>query len=489
MLGASVNTGFKLGDAGFLNLSVEYRDREETNRAGVDSLRVNPPRVTQRIGDADAQDALVWLNGELPVGDGELYCVRRRVRARGRLLRLLPQRRRRPHRAGPLPQRLPAQHHHRVEDASLRRRLSRADFAGELGLGHERQPWPQRASGSRGEQSVNVSWWYEPRDPATRPGPGSRRSPTLGRHRHAGIRPDDVQPRLPRHGRLGRRQTGRCVWPPASSTAKTTIEIEAGDPVSYAYGRTNNRDIRSSTRTAASPRPASRASPASRRAKRSTRPPQLRVLRRCRVADGRAVPGRRRGALRGLLGLRQHHHRQAVRALRLHRQVRAAQHGLHRLPCAQRAAGVLQPALDQPELGRRARRHPDRPPGQRRDARVRRAGPQGRDRRATLDRPRREAEQPLQHDRGRVPDRHRRPHHLLQQHPAGAGGRLRHAVRPPPAARSARSSTRSPSARRSSSPTPSTPRPTASTWSSSTTGRWARRCSRWKGPSTSTTPR
>ena len=38
VLHGGVNTGFELGDdGGFLNLTVEYRDREETNRAGKDS--------------------------------------------------------------------------------------------------------------------------------------------------------------------------------------------------------------------------------------------------------------------------------------------------------------------------------------------------------------------------------------------------------------------------------------------------------------------
>ena len=51
----------------------EYRDRGETNRAGPDSLRVTPARVTQRIGDSDAQDALLWLNASIPAGGGDLY--------------------------------------------------------------------------------------------------------------------------------------------------------------------------------------------------------------------------------------------------------------------------------------------------------------------------------------------------------------------------------------------------------------------------------
>jgi iron complex outermembrane receptor protein len=47
-------------DGGYVNLSAEGRRRGETNRAGVDSLRVDPPRVTQRIGDSLAKDAFLW---------------------------------------------------------------------------------------------------------------------------------------------------------------------------------------------------------------------------------------------------------------------------------------------------------------------------------------------------------------------------------------------------------------------------------------------
>ena len=73
--GASAYNGFALGaDGGFLSLAVEGRRRSETNRAGVDTLRVNPPRVTQRIGDSLARDAYLWTNAMLPVGQGgELY--------------------------------------------------------------------------------------------------------------------------------------------------------------------------------------------------------------------------------------------------------------------------------------------------------------------------------------------------------------------------------------------------------------------------------
>lgn len=70
---ASVNQGLGFADGGFANLTLEYRDRGETNRAGPDVLRVDPPRVTQRIGDAESENLSFWLNSAYPIGNGEIY--------------------------------------------------------------------------------------------------------------------------------------------------------------------------------------------------------------------------------------------------------------------------------------------------------------------------------------------------------------------------------------------------------------------------------
>jgi iron complex outermembrane receptor protein len=94
LISASANTGFALGDGGYVNLSVEGRRRGETNRAGVDTLRVDPPRVTQRIGDSLAKDAYLWFNAGAADRQGQrTLCLRRRVEAHRRLGRLLPLRR------------------------------------------------------------------------------------------------------------------------------------------------------------------------------------------------------------------------------------------------------------------------------------------------------------------------------------------------------------------------------------------------------------
>jgi iron complex outermembrane receptor protein len=86
--------GFEFGDAGFLSLALNYRDRGWTNRAGLhgsclfpgcvdsdgdgilepgDPREVTAPRQTFRIGDATSEQFAITLNSALDLGDGELY--------------------------------------------------------------------------------------------------------------------------------------------------------------------------------------------------------------------------------------------------------------------------------------------------------------------------------------------------------------------------------------------------------------------------------
>jgi iron complex outermembrane receptor protein len=93
-----LNKGFSLGNDGYLNLTVNYRDRERTSRAnpqgvclyggcvdtdgngylepapGNESREVNGPgRNPFRIGDADSEQVAIVANAGLALGDGELY--------------------------------------------------------------------------------------------------------------------------------------------------------------------------------------------------------------------------------------------------------------------------------------------------------------------------------------------------------------------------------------------------------------------------------
>jgi iron complex outermembrane receptor protein len=86
--------GFELGSAGFLNASLNYRDRDFTNRAGLhgscqfpgcadtdgngileagDPREVTATRETFRIGDAISEQFAMTLNTAIELGDGELY--------------------------------------------------------------------------------------------------------------------------------------------------------------------------------------------------------------------------------------------------------------------------------------------------------------------------------------------------------------------------------------------------------------------------------
>jgi len=80
---ASLNAGFG-GDGGFVNLTGEYRDRDQTLRSGPDQIpffeNQTPPNLalagtqTHKAGDGPIEDALFMFNAALPVGDSlELY--------------------------------------------------------------------------------------------------------------------------------------------------------------------------------------------------------------------------------------------------------------------------------------------------------------------------------------------------------------------------------------------------------------------------------
>lgn len=86
--------GFALGNSGFLNTTINYRDRGFTNRAGLvgscqfpgckdtdgdgileagDPREVTAPRNVFRIGDAESEQVAMTLNTAFELGQGELY--------------------------------------------------------------------------------------------------------------------------------------------------------------------------------------------------------------------------------------------------------------------------------------------------------------------------------------------------------------------------------------------------------------------------------
>ncbi len=233
---ASANTGFALGqDGGFINLTVEARKRGETNRAGPDSLRVDPPRVTQHLGDSDTRDTYFWWNGAIPIDkSSEFYAFgglsKRKSDSFGffrsagdarTVQAVYPN--------GFLPA-----IHTDIKDASFafgyRRDLAN-DWKADISINHGASELAFHES-----DSLNTSYWYEPK-------PGG------------GIYAES--PRQADTGTLKFDQTtinadikGPVKFGDSSVFVATGFEyrrdnyqIVAGDPVSYQYGRTNNPAI------------------------------------------------------------------------------------------------------------------------------------------------------------------------------------------------------------------------------------------------------
>lgn len=230
-----VNTGMAFGQGGFFNLAAEYRDRQETNRAGPDSLRVSPPQVTQRIGDPDAQDASVWLNAELPAGNGKLYAFGGwsnregnssgffRTAGDGRTVPAI-------YPNGFLPTIITE-----PTDTSLAlgyRAGLGSNWTWDAGVSYGRNEFKFRE-----ENTVNVSYWYEPRDPNNPTGPRFEESPTSADTGTLGL--DQLSFTLDFTGKIG-----SLFVATGAEWRDESYEIEAGDEVSYEYGRTDNRNIR-----------------------------------------------------------------------------------------------------------------------------------------------------------------------------------------------------------------------------------------------------
>ena len=241
LFAAGVNTGFQIFGDGFLNLTAEYRDRGETNRAGPDSLRVSPPRVTQRIGDPDAEDALLWMNLGVPVGDsGEFYAFggwsERKTNSSGFFRtagdgRTVPEY----YPNGFLPT-ITTQPEDLSLVAGFRNQINdRWRYDASLNYGESEFAF-------REENTVNVSWYYEPINPANPTGPRFNDSPLAADT--GTLTYDQVVANLD--------FAGQVDWGVGVGLLNVAFgleyrdegfEIEPGDPVSYTYGRTDNRNI------------------------------------------------------------------------------------------------------------------------------------------------------------------------------------------------------------------------------------------------------
>jgi iron complex outermembrane receptor protein len=226
------NTGWAFGDGGFINLTAEYRDRRETNRAGPDLLRVDPPRVTQRIGDADAKDKYLWFNSGVEAGEGEFYAFggwsEREGDSSGFFRsagdgRTVPEY----YPDGFLPNIITT-----VTDGSFA-----AGFRGPIN-----DAWSFDASANWGRDrfdfhernSVNVSWYYEPR-----PGGGIYgESPTEADT--GSLIQDQTTLNLDFTGSFDGIGGNTMFLATGLEYRRENYQVVAGDDVSWMYGRTNN---------------------------------------------------------------------------------------------------------------------------------------------------------------------------------------------------------------------------------------------------------
>ncbi|RNF82888.1 TonB-dependent receptor plug domain-containing protein [Montanilutibacter psychrotolerans] len=239
LLHGSVNTGFQLGAEGYLNLTAEYRDRGETNRAGPDSLRVDPPRVTQRLGDADATDAYLWLNGGIPLGNGELYWFGGLSRREGNSSGFF--------RSAGDDRTVPALYPNgflptietTVDDASLAVGFKGAindTWDWDVSLNHGRSKF-----GFFESNSVNVSWWYEPIDPANPAAGIHGASPTSADT--GTLKFEQTTFNLDFSGSVDGFNGNPLYLATGLEWRRDAYQIIAGDPVSYTYGRNNDPSI------------------------------------------------------------------------------------------------------------------------------------------------------------------------------------------------------------------------------------------------------
>ncbi|HWJ93891.1 MAG TPA: TonB-dependent receptor, partial [Telluria sp.] len=235
LVAASLHKGMALGD-GYLNLSLEGRRRGETNRAGLDTLRVNPPRVTQRIGDSLAKDAYLWMNAAVPVGSGgELYAfggASRRTGDAAGFFRPREDARNVPpvYPQGFLPNILTT-----VRDASLAVGM-RQDLPGgwsadiSVNTGRSELAFHER-------NSINVSYWFEPKCPCSIWAESPREADTGRLRLRQATANIDVKGPVDLFG-------VETFLAMGAEYRREGYQIVAGEPVSYQYGRTNNPAIK-----------------------------------------------------------------------------------------------------------------------------------------------------------------------------------------------------------------------------------------------------
>jgi hypothetical protein len=419
----SANKGWAIGDGGYVNLTVEGRRRGETNRAGLDTARVDPPRVTQRIGDSLAKDKYFWWNAALPVAEGaEFYSfggVSHRTGDSAGFFRTAGDGRNVPsvYPNGFLPNIRTT-----VKDESLAlgyRRDLADQWKFDVSLNHGRSELDFHE-----KETINISYWYEPK-----PGGGIyAQSPLEADTGKLKFRQTTVNADLRGPLAIGGRQVSFAT---GFEYRRDGYAIDAGDPVSYQYGRTNNPAIVIRDQTGGVAASGTQGFPGytpGTEVDDSRHNIALYADLEHKLTNelllGAAVRWEKYSdfgsTTTGKLSLRY----DPSKTVGLRSTVSTG----FRAPG--RAAEVLQLGLDQPERGRRADRDPDRARRQRRHQGLRHFEPEAGNLEERQRRPGAAPGLELLADRRPVGHRHRRPHRVLVEHRAGIG-RLRQRRRLP----------------------------------------------------------
>ena len=238
----AVNTGVQVGQLGFISFTGEYRYRGETNRAVADSLRVTPPRVVQRIGDPEAHDIATFVNAEFPdLEGGTWYAFGGFSYRRGNSSGFF--------RPSEDDRTIPAIYPNGFLPTIVTRPIDFSATGGHRGVIGVSQ-WRYDLSASLGrsefkfreENTVNVSYYHEPVDPNNPTGARFNESPTAAdtgtlRYDQFSLNADLTSVvRAFGNGPSLSVATG-AEW------RREGYSITPGDPVSYQYGRTNDRTI------------------------------------------------------------------------------------------------------------------------------------------------------------------------------------------------------------------------------------------------------
>jgi iron complex outermembrane receptor protein len=248
---AGVNTGFSIGDDGFFNLTLEYRDRGETNRAGLattnllgwytpEDFEAGVREVRLRIGDAESENVSLFFNTEIPAGDGELYAFGGYSNREGNSSGFY----RGPNDGRTIPDIYPNGFLPTIitepTDTSfaLGYRGDLSDrWAYDVGIN-----WGNSEFKFREENTANISYWYEPLDRNDPTGPIFGESPTEADT--GTLETDQIGFTLDFTGVLDwDTGAGPLFVAAGAEWRQDGYKIEAGDPVSYQFGRTNDPTI------------------------------------------------------------------------------------------------------------------------------------------------------------------------------------------------------------------------------------------------------